>query len=1118
MLRLVLGSEPDEKLNIYSKEIRGLIGKGREVVCIVPDQFSFEFDKILYNELGARDFNRVQVLSFKKLSEDLIARIGTDKGTLIRQSERTALIYLALKSVKESKKLKILTRSLDKPAFIGEVSALTDSLIRAGISPKELRDSVSRLEGSVSQKLSDIADIFEAYLTILSEKSFRDESSIISIGTALAAGTMYFKDKYVYIDRFDSYSFDELGLIKEAVRTAKSVTVSLTLPEKYSYSPVSPYAMTYDTQSKLVGLAKDTNSGLKYFACRSAAKKPAGLETLAAVVSGKKSGTPTEDGSVVILSAAAVYEETDFVAAKIRELVSCGICDYNDIAVITRDISSYRSPLESSFERYDVPCFLDGKSKASEMSVILFAFAAIDAAAAQRPNTERLLKLCRSPFSDFSEEEISLIEDYTVRWCVEGKMWLEDFTVSEGDAFDGINELRRRIIEPIWGLHESCKNADAAKIAVCFNKYIENCGLAERAAGIIKDFADEGERLEAARLFKQLWNALMSCVASIYSTIGSEKLTLKEFGELLKLMLSETGISNPPQKLSSVKVYDAARSVILSPKIAFVLGVNEGRFPLDSKKTGIFSGKDSAALEKAGVKFEMGLMEKLDAERFDCFRALTCAQNQVYISYSEADISGKAARPSFYVTRLLSAMNKKPIKAEKLPAEFYSSTPGAAYYRLSVERNGSRQELSEIRNALLTIPEFREKLEAYEAYSQNRTPNLSPDIAKKLFAPKDINLTASRIDVYNKCNFRYFLNYGLNLEAVRPIEVDPANRGSIMHFIFQKVLEFYGDGFDIADDLEIEELVIRLLEEYKSEILGGDFGKTAKFLADYRRLKDACMEILFNIREEYRVSKFRPVKFEYNLTDERGVGILSIPINRSLKINIRGVVDRVDQYTAEDGQKYIRIIDYKTGAKEFKYEDLYNGLNLQLLIYMIALTEGRDSDFKDCIPAGILYMKAGFLSCTEEAEDGYSPVSDSAAERFKRSAKQLKRSGLLIEDDSAISAMDSGFSGLFVPAKKKKDGGYSQRDSSVISRESFKLLEKFVKEKIREFGAGLTIGKIAPVPAGRDEKQLPCTYCDYRSVCDRKKYIYKKISREDGERLEREITPIKEGEADAQVD
>ncbi len=1105
MLRLVTGGSPDEKLNMYSREISELISSGMQVLCIVPDQFSFEFDKILYSALGAREFNMVSVKSFKKLSEDLISEYGTDKGTLARPEERTAVIYLALKKVKSSKKLRMLARTLERPAFIPEIESIIDSIIRSQLSVDDLRICAEKLGGSLGLKLEDVADIYEAYNATLSEHFLRDESSIVSLGSLLCGKSGYFEDKYVYVDRFDSYSHDELELLAEAVRTARSVTVSVTIPSDFKPYAASPYTVAHMTQQKLVLLATQSNSRILFSGCREALK-PRGLEYLQEVLSGReKRRICINDGSVKIVSAPAVYEEADFVAAEIRRLVIEEGCEYNDIAVVTRDMSCYQTALESAFERFDIPYYIDCKQRAADMSVIIFALAAVEAASARRPSTERLLKLMRSPFSGYSEEEISIIEDYCVRWNVEGEMWLSDFTASAQDAsLEAVNEIRNRLIRPLEALKEESSLSEAKAVCTAFNKYIDSCGLAKNAAQIINDFTDPDDKLEAARAFKQLWNALMSAVAAVYSTVGSAPLSLKEFGDLLRLMLSAASISNPPQKLSCVRVYDAARSVISSPKTAFVIGVNDTRFPLDSKKTGIFSGKDSAAMEAVGVNLEMGDLERMNSENFDCFRALTCAGKRLYITYSESDPTGKILRPSIYVKKLISMLGINPVKAHSLPSELYSSTPAAAYYRLAVERNGSPSELESIRRALMRIPEYSLRLERSQKGETDVLRQLSPQVARRLFAPGDINITASRIDVYNKCNFEYFICYGLGIKKISPMAIDPANRGNVMHYVFQMALEHWGTDFEKASDSELEAEISELLDRYKQEALGGDFGKTAVFRADYARLSKACFEILVNIREEYKVSKFRPVHYEYNLSRQDGSSVLSVPVTGELKINIRGIVDRVDTYTSPDGARYIRIVDYKTGPKELKFEDLYNGLNLQMLLYMVALTQGGDSDFKGFAPAGILYMKAGFLDCSETAVPGYSPISEDSTARLRRCASQLKRSGLLVENDSSIEAMDSGFTGFYAPVSRNKDGSYSKY-SSLISEKSFKLLEDFALNKVREFGAGLIMGKISPIPCGRDPKHLACTYCDYSSVCDRRKYKYKLISLSDADKLRSEI-------------
>lgn len=1108
MLRLLFGTSADEKLNIYSHEIKRLLDENKSVLAIVPDQFSFEYDKILYQTLGARDFNRVSVLSFKKISEDLIQAHGTYGKTLLKPQERICVIYSAIRRVKKDSKLRLLGTSLDKPSFVCEMSELLDTLIRSGTEPDELCDCARKLGGGLADKLEDISKIYRAYLSELSDGGFRDQSSVVYLGSQLAEKSGYFKDKYVYVDRFERFSKDELTMLEKAAKASPRLSVALTLPLKYKKSAISPYAAVEETEHRLSMVAKATNTRLEFELCQTADHRPAGIKAVESAFLGENDRISDEsvaDGSVKAYSCATIYEEADYVAATIRSGVMRGEYGYNDVAVLTRDISSYQSALESAFERYDVPYFMDGKTKASDMSVALYCFAAIDAASTRKPSTDRIMKLVCSPFSGLREDEISKLEDYCVRWNVDGDMWLSEFTAEEDDFKpEEANPIRKKVIEPLRRLHESCRGATAAQICQAFMDYIRECGLAEEANSVVEEYTPGEEKITASRLFTQLWNTLMDSVSAIYTSIGDKKLSLREFGELLKLMLSDTGIANPPQKLSSVTVCDISRSVITSVKAAFVVGVNDGKFPPDAKKTGIFSGKDAAILEANGLSFSESEKDRLVSERYLAFRALTCAVNKLYISYSDSDLAGGKLRPSYLMGRLNSRLGLKYVKASDLPEELYCSTPQAAYYRLMISRKMSSSDRTAVTASLMRLPEYAKKLSSAGEKDGNDR-RLSPQIAKRLFVPGELNTSSSRIDVYNHCHFRYFLMHGLRLKTVQPVRVDPASRGSVMHYVFQHILDCYGSDFEHASDGELEEKVRELLDEYERLYLGGSFGKSEKYKADYRRLRRACMEVLLNIREEYRRSKFRPEKFEYVLSAESGRSVLSIPIGSSggrVKINLRGIVDRVDSYTASDGKKYIRIIDYKTGSKEFRFEDVYNGINLQMLLYMLALTEGISPEFSDCIPAGVLYMKAGYLRCEPADSEGDSPAG-----REKRAAKQFERSGLVISNDEIIAAMDYDISGDFAPVKAAKSSktGYTKW-SSLIPEDCFKRLEEFAKKKLAEFGHGLVEGEISAIPTSDSQKKhLTCEYCEYTSVCTRKKYICKPIYQEDAKKLMAEI-------------
>lgn len=1098
MLRLVFGKTPEDKLEYYSREIKRLLSSGENahgIICIVPDQFSFEFDKRLYCELGPKEFNLVRISSFKKLAEELIVSYGTDKGVLIKKAERLSLMFLSVRRAIKEKGLTALDRAAKRPSFIGEMSEIIDGLIRSGATSELLEGYLSRLEGTLRDKLSDIAAIYGFYIQELKSRGLRDESSLVGIGAELSQRHDFFRGSHVFIDRFDSYSKDELDFIKRMLSSAAAVTVSLNLPKDLKPQGASVYSTVYSTKKRLLQAAEELGAFCEQLEISEEAPRAEGIRSVESVMLRKRQTGPSCEG-VEIIHAKTVYEEAELCAAAARALISEGVCGCTDIAVIVRDVDSYMGALESAFERYGLPYFIDWKSRACDASAMVFIFMAIEAAASRRPNTERLLGLLRSPFSGFTEEEIILLEEYAVRWNIDGDVWLSDFSADwEKVSLEELNRIRRRLVEPVKRLHDACSGAEAAQICLAFNAFLKEWDFPGNAHRLIMESPDEGERLEAARLFKQVWTVLMEGISSIYTIAGSQRLSLTAFLELLRVIMSQLTISSPPQKLSAISVYDASRSVIPSVKTAFVLGLNERKFPMDIKRTGILSGSDTETLKKNGIVFELSQLERLDAERLYCFKALTAPRDRLVLSYTLSDSLGNRQRPSQAVRRIISSLGIAPKDAELLPRELYLSTPRAAYYHLTASGMDKGARLSVIK-ALMTLPEYEKRLA--QAAGQSRVRSLEPEIADRLFTSdgSDINITASRVDLYNKCPYEYFLKYGLKLKTVRPLGIDPANRGSVMHFVFERMLSSHKEDFTSLSDGELSLGIDGCLREYRELYLGGDFGKTPGFEAVYSRLRIPCLEILINLREELKLSSFKPVRFEYDLSGG-GRSILRLPLKgdggRERYVSIRGIVDRIDVSTDLDGTEYIRIIDYKTGGKSLKWEELYNGLDLQMLIYMSALTRGSDTEFNKMSPSGVLYMNSGFLSC----KDDYDPET-SLLTRQQRSFKQLRRSGLIVDDGFSPYAMDSSLSGVFAPVTMTKSGELS--GSCLIPKGSFLLLEDFALEKLREFGSGLVGGRISPMPVGKGGRS-ECSFCEYSDCCNHRRQSFRELDSEDKYRL-----------------
>ena len=150
--------------------------------------------------------------------------------------------------------------------------------------------------------------------------------------------------------------------------------------------------------------------------------------------------------------------------------------------------------------------------------------------------------------------------------------------------------------------------------------------------------------------------------------------------------------------------------------------------------------------------------------------------------------------------------------------------------------------------------------------------------------------------------------------------------------------------------------------------------------------------------QELQSSDFSPVDFELAFGDGGTMGAVDIP-GAVIPTQLRGFVDRVDAWS-NGHTNYFRVVDYKTGRKDFDYCDVFNGIGLQMLIYLFALEDrGGKLLGSTAKPAGVQYFPA--RSPVLNA-NGSLDEEQAKAER----AKNLKRRGLILNDMDVLNAME----------------------------------------------------------------------------------------------------------------
>ncbi len=369
--------------------------------------------------------------------------------------------------------------------------------------------------------------------------------------------------------------------------------------------------------------------------------------------------------------------------------------------------------------------------------------------------------------------------------------------------------------------------------------------------------------------------------------------------------------------------------------------------------------------------------------------------------------------------------------------------------------------------------------------------SISADTAVKLHG-KDIAISPSRLEAFNKCPFSYFCRYDIDAKPIEKATITSIQRGTIAHYVLEKLLKKYVAKLNEITDTMLKTEIEACVKEYIDMHFSGFDTDEKQFVFTVERIKNLLFDVLRNIGAELAQTEFKPVMFEQPISPDSDIKPIKIETNSGSAMVI-GTVDRVD-IMEKDGKSYVRVIDYKTGKKIFDLSEILYGLNLQMLLYLFSIVESDKSDSSES--AGILYMPVR----RNKYADGTG----------KNDNISYAMNGLVLYDNMIPEAMEPEAKGQFVPFKIKANGDYDSK--SLISSDDFKDIKKKVISVVRESVERLNGGDISCLPVVTGGYSV-CEYCDYSSVCLSADKNVREIP-SNSDVLETIRTEVKKGETD----
>lgn len=1076
MVTIVTGGSNSSREDIFVERIRQSVLNGEDVLVIIPDQFSFEYEKKLYFVLGARLFNSIRTAGFNRLAEIIAESSGGYSRDSAGDNAKIILMYRAVRRLVSEGGLRFYKKSADKGGFITELIELIGQLRESGVTPDGLQLAAERLEGSVSLKLLDIAKIYRSYIEELDRANMKDSLSAMSESVRLAEKNNFFKGVSLFVSSFNSFTYDEKKMLELAVRQGAGLTVSLLLDSRCVRDHHShPFAVTVKTQQFLTDLAKLYSKNPCVIDGSESSFHSKDIASLGTSLFNFRRSTDVEpDGSVKIFSADDMYEEAEFICAEICRLVREEDCTFGDIAVTVRSLEEFAPVIEGMMERYDIPYFTDRRDSIAASAIVHYINAVFKTALTKKFRTDNIMRLIKSPLFGILNYDVTDLEDYCIKWGVDGDMWLSPFTAGgSGDKLEKINILRSQIIDPLESFKKSCRDASAKEICEAFYRLLGDIRLSEQTYSVVRRAAaaDNETQTELARGLKQLWSMSLSAVKAIYECLGDEKISLRQYYELYRIMLSQMKASNPPQKLDCVRITDASRSRTDGVRVMFAAEVNDGIFPAQVKQGGLVTQHEKELLRlKENIVIDANSLNDFQNERLTAYCALTAPTDKLYLTYTRSDLLGNEKRPSMLVKEVMQILGIRPKNINSFPAEFFCTSYKTAYSKYTQRSKDRTSEMQSIYESIIGSGAYYGKLVNLRKTNARAVYGVSGETAGKLFFHEGVTeVSPTKLDVYYHCPFKYFCSYGLKLKKAEKVEINGLNTGNIIHGLLESILRepdapegegMFSERFLTMSDIELTEYIDEYFERYYRQEFCGDFGKKPSFAYRYARLKERALSVVKYVRRELAGTSFRPVLLEHKISRNENGSSLEISLSDGRKIVLIGTIDRADIYTGENGEKYVRIIDYKTGNIDFKLSGLYNGLNLQMLVYLSTLLETENEiNCGSLKQAGVFYLSfRQRISPDEDSEADDAELYEAACEKRINSFKRLGKAADIPEVDKAMGAARGR-------DEKMNDG-------------MFTAMREFAKLKVREYGDSLLNGKIAAKPL-----EGSCAYCDFQNIC-----------------------------------
>ena len=1090
MLQLILGRSGSGKTEYVFSQIKKLVENGEQnILLLTPEQYSFISERRLLKDLGESRVNSVENGSFSRLSNEISRRYGSAPLPILTKGAKAVVFKKACENIKDE--LKLFSKNIDNVAFINSAINIYDEMKSCRVGADDIMQaSVNTEKETLSQKLHDISLIMSAYDSYIDGKFLDGASELTRLYTKLV-DLDYFVGRTVFIDGFNGFVAQEYKILEVILSQAKAVYVTFCTDSHINNDKYNLFSYVNNNINYLREAAENAGASMLepiYLKENHRFNNDELILSEKFVFSNVKNTSDDIPQNIELYGAKSVTDECDFVSDRISKLLRSGV-KASDIAVICRDLDKYQKELQFSFSKYNIPYFNDERQNISSEPLIMFVNFLMRCSIYSLSSND-IFSMLKTGLTALDDEAVNELENYAFIWNIKGSKWKKEFTnspkgfseeMSDNDLkkLESINKSREYVVDRLQKFNSACKKKNSADICKAIYFTLIDFSVDDKLRGLAQSLNDSGKSVLA---FEQgrVWDLLMDILDKLATISDDQNITVKEFYKLFNLMIMNEDLGNIPSGLDNVQIGSADRIRCNNPYAVFVVGANEGEFPQSVSSSGLLSESDRNILIENKFKL-YAYGETLNAqEKYFAYMALSAPSDRLFVSFRNGSADGAE---SIIVSELKNIfLNLEVHSAEAEYSVSAAETDANTFEILASNFDDNTEFIATLKEYFADKPEFESRLSAVKRLSKNEDITIkNSDLARKLFK-NDMYLSVSKIEDYYKCAFRYYCKFGLNARPRIKAEMNPMETGSVIHYVLECIVRDYGSkGLIELNSRQITSEVKKYLKQYLESKMGDYSEFTVRFKYRFMYLSKLISCVVLRLREEFENCDFEPKAFELSIGNgENGESVKSQAINLpdGGTIQIRGSIDRVDTYT-ENGEQYVRVVDYKSGIKKFKLSDILYGLNLQMFVYLFTLCKSNNELAGK--EAGVLYLHSSRKIYNVSRNDIDLSV-------LKEDSDAYKMVGVVLNDEENPIAehMEHDLRGEFIDVKCSAKNGVS---GSIVSLEDMGRISRKIDSLIEQMGVELHMGKIMQNPVNSTNHNNTCEFCDYSSVCANRKEI-----------------------------